>query len=527
MANEYTIDFLDPATKASRSFVIQPNTADGPGKTQQNTDLTLFGRGHLEYGEFINENFIRLLEHFAAPEDLYPVLSVDLAENEIVIADNRVDSFPINTVAEIEESDANDGTYTVEAISYNGNNNETTIKFLTTANGGLDLVGDTGNLGRLKHPSFGLGFPDPTMITTPVKGQGWYDTTNDVLNTYDGTQWTTAGGKAAISSTEPENAKPGDFWYNLGYGTGRGPCIGEQLMIHNGTAFVSTGDNYLPLDGANAMCGNLDMATYDISNVGTINTIDAITTIVGNIGSVQKVFLQTDAATGNEAVRRSYADSRYVNVTGDNMTGQLTLVKSTNGQLTSQLDLDAPSATWTGNYYEVGNGSNIIRSIDPAAPSPLFLKMVLNPGGGFVEVTIENKRNGANNDANHNIYLPTTDNFVAKPDDVFMFIKEDDTSHWTAFAVSRADGQAFSSSTTGGGYDYFGYFNKEHNSADNALTYSLTTYPGGFEFGDGYIITVEGNYNQVVYGGNAYVTRTYTYRQTYIYDASASTWRKI
>jgi len=61
----YIIDHTDPA---NGNFRISPNKLDGPGSVTQNTNLRLYGAGSLQYGEGVNENFLKILENFASPE---------------------------------------------------------------------------------------------------------------------------------------------------------------------------------------------------------------------------------------------------------------------------------------------------------------------------------------------------------------------------------------------------------------------------------------------------------------------------
>ena len=45
--------------------IIPDSTANGPGLAQTNSSLFLIGRNYTNYGELVNENFVRLLENFA------------------------------------------------------------------------------------------------------------------------------------------------------------------------------------------------------------------------------------------------------------------------------------------------------------------------------------------------------------------------------------------------------------------------------------------------------------------------------
>jgi hypothetical protein len=56
-------------TDGSQIITIQPKTFDGAGGVQHTTELTLYGNAAPRWGERFNENFLRLLENFACPDD--------------------------------------------------------------------------------------------------------------------------------------------------------------------------------------------------------------------------------------------------------------------------------------------------------------------------------------------------------------------------------------------------------------------------------------------------------------------------
>ena len=58
----YTIDFKDPTDPTKPSFQIQPGQID-----TTTTELSLPGKGRVDYGELYNENLVHLLEHFSSP----------------------------------------------------------------------------------------------------------------------------------------------------------------------------------------------------------------------------------------------------------------------------------------------------------------------------------------------------------------------------------------------------------------------------------------------------------------------------
>jgi hypothetical protein len=62
MMTDYNVKFTDISNT--------PITVLSDSELPSGTDLTLFGRSFLEYGEQLNENLVRLLENFACPESL-------------------------------------------------------------------------------------------------------------------------------------------------------------------------------------------------------------------------------------------------------------------------------------------------------------------------------------------------------------------------------------------------------------------------------------------------------------------------
>lgn len=61
------VNYIINNTNGDAVFVIRQENTNGPGETQQNTDLTLYGYKAQNWGEKFNENFYRLIENFAAP----------------------------------------------------------------------------------------------------------------------------------------------------------------------------------------------------------------------------------------------------------------------------------------------------------------------------------------------------------------------------------------------------------------------------------------------------------------------------
>lgn len=86
MAITYSIENTDNST----SFTIAPQTYDGFGGVQRNTDLSLMGNLTELWGEKFNENFYRLTENFACPET-----APNTPQNEAVLGGGHGINAPI------------------------------------------------------------------------------------------------------------------------------------------------------------------------------------------------------------------------------------------------------------------------------------------------------------------------------------------------------------------------------------------------------------------------------------------------
>jgi hypothetical protein len=78
-----------------------------------------------------------------------------------------------------------------------------------------------------------------TQPGSPLTGQLWYNTTNGVLNVYNGVGFKPLGG-ANASSTAPTNNNVGDLWYDT---------VNQQLNVYTGTTWLLVGPVYTPSTG--------------------------------------------------------------------------------------------------------------------------------------------------------------------------------------------------------------------------------------------------------------------------------------
>jgi microcystin-dependent protein len=109
----------------------------------------------------------------------------------------------------------------------------------TVADGTIDTTHST-----LKFPGTGYqNYGEPVMEnmlwtmthfagtaspTNPLKGQGWYDTSGNVLKTFDGTAWTASGQVLVKGTTPPAGISQGEMWYDN---------TNLQLHMWNGTTW--------------------------------------------------------------------------------------------------------------------------------------------------------------------------------------------------------------------------------------------------------------------------------------------------
>lgn len=77
------------------------------------------------------------------------------------------------------------------------------------------------DVGAAASDDAGLTTRSGTAPSSPVEGQLWYDTTNDALKVYNGSEWVAAGGttynadqvrKITISTSDPSGGSDGDIW---------------------------------------------------------------------------------------------------------------------------------------------------------------------------------------------------------------------------------------------------------------------------------------------------------------------------
>lgn len=222
----YVIDFSDPL---KNGFSIPAGGFNGPGGSNANTTLRLYGRGALEWGEAVNEDLVRLAENFASASPPSVATAGQLwAEVTYYYHDTTQTAttgwyyYDINSVAANKWTLLN-GTGIVSTVvpvtpvvgqyyldtapapdvlygyySLGRYEPATFVARSYTTGAGAPTAGTfprttlrvrDSAAGAWVSPSTTTASPTASPPTNPQQGQLWYDTTTGNLNVWTGTVW--------------------------------------------------------------------------------------------------------------------------------------------------------------------------------------------------------------------------------------------------------------------------------------------------------------------------------------------------
>ena len=291
---EYTVNLTDPL---SPSISIPPKGVNGPGTPVADTSLRLYGAGYVNWGEAVNENFVRLLENFmGASAPVNPVAGQLWAETRLFYRDS------------------------VSGFVYK-----------------YDVTPGSGTY----HQWVQITVTSQATASTAVVGAYWWNTSDSKLyeyqSAYDGVapswMWRRSATGSGVPAGAPETQlkmfnSAAEDWEGVGVvtissstaspsdnqaGTLRYDNVTDTLYVWDGLAWVGFVNSTAP-----TFSGNVDLNNNFVINVA-------------------------DAVNPQDALNLRTGNSLYVNVAGDTMTGDL--------------NLGANQLNFSNMFLNEGNGS--------------------------------------------------------------------------------------------------------------------------------------------------------------------------
>ena len=145
---------------------------------------------------------------------------------------------------------------------------------------------------------------NPTAPGTPLVGQLWWDSTDDYLQVWNGSQWKTIS-SATASATAPTSNVQGDLWYDT---------VNEQVKVYTGTEFILVGPAFTAGQGET---GAIPATILDNTNTShTVLQLFVGGTLVGIMSKDTTAFTPQTAITGFSTIKPglqlSTASAAYV-----------------------------------------------------------------------------------------------------------------------------------------------------------------------------------------------------------------------
>ena len=130
-----------------------------------------------------------------------------------------------------------------------------------------------------------------TAPGTPLVGQLWWDSTDDYLQVWNGSQWKTIS-SATASATAPTSNVQGDLWYDT---------VNEQVKVYTGTEFILVGPAFTAGQGET---GAIPATILDNTNTShTILQLYVGGTLVGIMSKDTTAFTPQTAITGFSTIK--------------------------------------------------------------------------------------------------------------------------------------------------------------------------------------------------------------------------------
>ena len=237
--------------------------------------------------------------------------------------------------------------------------NKTSGAVLTTiADGTIDTTTDLTLIGK-NYSGYGEllnenfvkileNFSNSSQPSSPIEGQIWWDSSNDLLKVYNGTNFKVISGSTS-SASQPAGAIAGDLWFD---------SANQQLYVYNGASWVLIGPSFTSITGTS---GAVVETVAD--NLGSNHVVVKIYTNETVVATVSKdaTFTPQSAISGFATITPGVQISTAI--TGATFRGN-----ATNAQLLDNLDstqfLRSDTNDTTTGILTVANDSGVIVGAD-------------------------------------------------------------------------------------------------------------------------------------------------------------------
>lgn len=237
--------------------------------------------------------------------------------------------------------------------------NKTSGAVLTTiADGTIDTTTDLTLIGK-NYSGYGEllnenlvklleNFSNTSQPASPIEGQIWWDSSNDLLKVYNGTTFKVISGSTS-SASQPTGAIAGDLWFD---------SANQQLYVYNGASWVLIGPSFTSITGTS---GAVVETVAD--NLGSNHVVVKIYTNETVVATVSKdaTFTPQSAISGFATIAPGIQMSTAI--TGATFKGN-----ATNAQLLDNLDstqfLRSDTNDTTTGILTVANDSGVIVGAD-------------------------------------------------------------------------------------------------------------------------------------------------------------------
>jgi len=225
-------------------------------------------------------------------------------------------------------------------MAYQVNKTDGTI-VATVADGQVDTLSTDLTLIGKNYSGFGEAlnenfvkllenFSSTTQPTNPIKGQIWFDGTENKLKVYSGTAFVPVS-SATISNTQPSTLGVGDLWFN---------DTDKQLYFFDGTNTILLGPDYSELQGLSGL--------RVTSILDTLNQTRVITSLYNN-GILLGIFSK-DSFTPKNAIE-GYTGSIEPGFNQGTLAGMKFDVTATNAEKLGAVDATTYARRDTSNQF--------------------------------------------------------------------------------------------------------------------------------------------------------------------------------